>query len=93
MILWNAVPFHPARPDDLLLNRRPSRVELELGAQWLERFLALMKPGRIAAVGQTARGVLPPGTAIVRHPANGGSRQLQIDLSELAADLNHGCAR
>lgn len=93
VILGNAVPFHPAQPDNVLRNRRPSRVELELGAHWLERFLSLMRPGRIAAVGQTARGVLPPGTAVIRHPANGGSRQLRNDLSQLAADLNHGCTR
>lgn len=88
VILWNAVPFHPARPDDLLRNRPPSRDELALGVRWLDRFLALMRPRRIAAVGQTAGRVLPQGTTIVRHPANGGSPQLQADLVELAANLD-----
>ena len=89
VILWNAVPFHPARPDDPLRNRRPSPDELDIGARWLTRFLALMRPGLVVAVGQTAGQALPAGTLIVRHPANGGSRQLQIDLAKLASELGY----
>lgn len=89
VILWNAVPFHPARLDDPLRNRRPSADELVAGARWLARFLALMRPGLIVAVGRTAGQALPAGTLIVRHPANGGSRQLQIDLAGLASELGY----
>jgi hypothetical protein len=32
VVLWNAVPFHPARADDPLRNRRPTTGELALGA-------------------------------------------------------------
>lgn len=88
VILWNAVPFHPARVGDPLRNRPPSTSELILGALWLDRFLALMRPGRIVAVGQTARRALPPGTPVVRHPANGGSSQLAADLAVLRASLD-----
>jgi uracil-DNA glycosylase len=89
VILWNAVPFHPARADDPLRNRRPSADELVVGAGWLARFLALMQPGPVVAVGRTAGQALPAGTRIVRHPANGGSRQLQIDLAGLASELGY----
>lgn len=89
VILWNAVPFHPARLDDPLRNRRPSADELVVGAGWLARFLALMRPGLVVAVGRTAGQALSAGTLIVRHPANGGSRQLQIDLAGLASELGY----
>ena len=87
IVLWNAVPFHPAHADDALRNRTPSASELALGGGWLLRFLDLMQPGRIAAVGRSAARVLPHGTTVVRHPANGGSPQLLADLTALAADL------
>jgi uracil-DNA glycosylase len=89
ILLWNVVPFHPARVDDVLKNRTPRIDEVALGGRWLLRFLDLMHPGRVAAVGRTAGRALP-GTTVVRHPANGGSRQLLADLSALAADLRTG---
>lgn len=87
VLLWNAVPFHPARADDPLRNRAPSPDELALGQWWLERFLALMRPGMIAALGRSAAGVLPRGTRVLRHPANGGAPDLRAGLVELAAEL------
>ena len=84
VVLWNAVPFHPARPDDRLRNRRPRAVELALGQYWLARFVALMRPGTIAAVGQSAARVLPAGTRVLRHPANGGKPLLIAGLIALA---------
>lgn len=88
VVLWNAVPFHPARVDDRLRNRRPSVEERALGLGWLNRFIALMRPGLVVAVGQTARHALPDRTRVIRHPANGGSRQLQLDLVTLAVELH-----
>ena len=87
VVLWNAVPFHPARPDDRLRNRRPRAVELALGQYWLVRFVALMRPRMIAAVGQSAARVLPPGTRVLRHPANGGRPKLTAGLIALADEL------
>ena len=87
VVLWNAVPFHPARAGDPLRNRTPSLDERALGAAWLRRFLELIQPGRVAAVGQTARRTLPAGTPVVRHPAHGGGPQLRADLASLAAGL------
>jgi len=89
VVLWNAVPFHPARPDDRLRNRRPRAVELALGQYWLVRFVALMRPRMIAAVGQAAARVLPPGTRVLRHPANGGGPKLTSGLIALADELGY----
>lgn len=89
VVLWNVVPFHPARLDDRLRNRTPTAGELDLGARWLARFRALMRPALVVAVGQTASRALPAGTRVIRHPANGGSRQLRLDLASLAAEMGY----
>jgi uracil-DNA glycosylase len=85
VLLWNAVPFHPAQSDDPLRNRHPSEAELALGARWLDRFLALMRPGVVAALGQVAAGALPAGTWRLRHPAHGGMPARRAGLVALAA--------
>jgi hypothetical protein len=89
VVLWNAVPFHPARAGDRLRNRRPRAVELALGQYWLVRFVALMRPGTIAALGQSAARLLPPGTRVLRHPANGGAPKLTAALIALADELGY----
>ncbi len=88
VILWNAVPFHPARADDPLRNRPPTDDELALGRRWLVRFLALMQPPLIVGLGESSRRVLPAGTRVLRHPANGGKPRLQAGLIELVADID-----
>lgn len=85
VILWNVAPFHPARADDPLRNRRPTSEELALGRRWLDRFLVLMQPQLVVGLGQSSKRVLPPGTRVLRHPANGGKPRLQASLIELAA--------
>lgn len=86
VLLWNAVPFHPAQSDDPLRNRHPpSPDELALGERWLHRFLALMRPGMVAALGQSAARTLPVGTVRLRHPAHGGMPALRAGLVALAA--------
>ena len=70
-------------------NRTPDPNEIALELGWLDKILVLMRPRRIVAVGLTAAGILPSGTKVVRHPANGGSRQLRADLARLAEDLRH----
>ena len=84
VILWNVVPFHPAAAGDPLRNRLPTVAEFALGSEWLERFLALMRPAQVAAVGRSAQRVRPGWTRL-RHPAHGGRLELQRGL----AFLNH----
>jgi len=87
VILWNAVPFHPAALDDPLRNRTPpTDAEFALGALWLKRFLVLMRPCQVAAVGRSAQRALPAGTVALRHPAHGGKPELQRGLARLMAD-------
>jgi uracil-DNA glycosylase len=87
VILWNAVPFHPARADAPLRNRPPTAEELALGDRWLVRFLELMRPQLVVGIGESSRRVLPPGTRVLRHPANGGKPKLRAGLIELADEV------
>lgn len=62
-------------------------MELALGQYWLVRFVALMRPGKIASLGKSAARMLPPGTTVLRHPANGGGPKLTAGLIGLAVEL------
>ena len=72
VILWNTVPTHPHRPGAPLSNRRPTVPEIEAGAAFVERALALLRPSTVVAVGRVAESVLGERADYVRHPANGG---------------------
>jgi hypothetical protein len=72
VILWNTVPTHPHRPDVPLSNRRPTVSEVELGAAFARRLIALVRPATVVAVGRIAESVLGDAATYVRHPANGG---------------------
>ena len=72
VILWNTVPTHPHRPGEPLSNRRPAVAEVEAGAEFAQRLIALVRPAPVVAVGRIAESVLGEGATYVRHPANGG---------------------
>jgi uracil-DNA glycosylase len=73
VILWNTVPTHPHRPGVPLSNRRPTVAEIEAGAEFAERLIALVRPATVVAVGRIAESVLGASATYVRHPANGGA--------------------
>jgi uracil-DNA glycosylase len=72
VILWNTVPTHPHRPGVPLSNRRPTVAEVEAGAAFARRLIALVRPETVVAVGRIAESVSVAGATYVRHPANGG---------------------
>ena len=83
--LWNAVPWHPYRPDKgMLSNRTPTPRELDASRRHLENFLALYPTARLIAVGRksetalSGRGALP-----VRHPANGGAAGFRAGMARI----------
>lgn len=85
VILWNAFPWHPYKPDKgMLSNRTPTDEEVLCGRPVLQALLAYATQARILAVGQKsaalllAMGITAPA---LRHPANGGAGQFRIQLS------------
>jgi uracil-DNA glycosylase len=87
VILWNTVPTHPHRPGLPLSNRRPTASEIEAGAVFVERALALLSPAVVVAVGRVAESVLGDRAAYVRHPANGGGAAFAAGMRELIGGL------
>src|SRR5450759_5581702 len=53
-LLWNAVPFHPAKDGQTLTNRTPTVAERKAGEEWLRRLVALTQPGLVVAIGRKA---------------------------------------
>ncbi len=87
VILWNAFPWHPYKPDKgMLSNRTPTDEEMGLGQPVLEALRAFAPTAKILAVGQksaallAAMGIEAPA---LRHPANGGAGKFRTQLGVL----------
>jgi uracil-DNA glycosylase len=85
VILWNTVPTHPHRPGTPLSNRRPTVAEVELGAAFARRLIALVRPETVVAVGRIAESVLGAEATYVRHPANGGGAAFAAGMRAILA--------
>jgi hypothetical protein len=83
VILWNTVPTHPHRPGEPLSNRRPTVIEVELGAAFARRLIGLVRPATVVAVGRIAESVLGGDGVYVRHPANGGGAAFAAGMREI----------
>lgn len=89
-LLWNALMQHPHALDNSASNRTPTRHEVRQGRQLLESVVQLFGIQRIICIGKVAeyavRGV---GVQVhtVRHPAQGGARLFQQQISRLYAEF------
>ena len=84
-VLWNAVPWHPHRPNKLRSNRRPTRTEQSASKRHLESFLALYPGARRIAVGNVSQDLFSDYDDVysVRHPSNGGAREFRAGMAKL----------
>jgi hypothetical protein len=87
VILWNAFPWHPYKPDKgFLSNRTPCDNEVMLGQPVLRALMAYASGAKILAVGQksaallAAMGITAPA---LRHPANGGAGQFRAQFGRI----------
>ena len=79
VLLWNVVPTHPGGERS---NRRPTRVEVEAAAPFLDevtRGLAVVAVGRLAAAAT--------GAPYVRHPSHGGAAEFEAGLQQAFATI------
>ena len=90
VVLWNAVPWHPYKPEKgLLSNRTPLREEMDAGLILLESFLKLFPNAERVAVGRKCEESLHQlGEEYigVRHPANGGAPKFRKQLQNLSGN-------
>ena len=90
VILWNTVPTHPHHPDRPLSNRRPTRLEIDQGLEFLERLIAIAEPRTVVAVGRIAEAILGERDALyVRHPAQSGATAFRKGMSAILAAQTH----
>jgi len=88
LVLWNTVPTHPYRPGNELSNRRPTVAEIAAGQSLTRRFLDLVRPRVVVAVGRIALAALGQDARYVRHPANAGATAFRQQMAAiLAAEL------
>lgn len=87
VVLWNAVPWHPYKPEKgLLSNRTPTADELSTGLKHLDSFISLFDGVKLIAVGrkcEESMAELGKNCIPVRHPANGGAPKFRQQVSEL----------
>jgi uracil-DNA glycosylase len=79
VLLWNVVPTHPGSQTT---NRRPTRVEVEAAALFLDE---LTRERHTIAVGRLAEAVLD--APYVRHPSHGGAAAFEAGLREAFATI------
>ncbi len=90
LVLWNTVPTHPHQPRKPLSNRRPTVAEIEACQSLTERFLDLVRPRLVIAIGRIALAALGSDALYVRHPANAGATAFRQQMAAvLAAELRH----
>ena len=84
---WNAFPFHPHKPNNLISNRKPSREELLLGKKYLEKVYELFNCPKVVTIGKVARSVLRnidcKGIIEIRHPSFGGKTEFNKGMERL----------
>lgn len=88
VVLWNAVPWHPYKPEKgLLSNRTPLREEMDAGLVILKSFLELFPRAERIAVGRKCEeslAILGEEFTGVRHPANGGAPKFREQLKNIS---------
>lgn len=91
VILWNAFPWHPYKPEKgMLSNRTPSDAELALGRPVFDALRAYVPEARILAVGRKSALLLENmgvAAGTLRHPANGGAALFRAQFIRAAKSL------
>ena len=87
VVLWNAVPWHPYRPEKgCLSNRTPTQGERNASLGHMRKFLGLYPEALPVAIGRVSEELLSKcGRTVpcVRHPANGGAQQFKDEMAQV----------
>jgi uracil-DNA glycosylase len=89
-VIWNSVPFHPYHAGRPLSVRSPTAREVTLFAERLRRYVAIVEPRQVVAMGRKAEGSLQAmglGCTYVRHPSRGGAPEFRRGMEQVFAGL------
>ena len=92
IFLWNVFPLHPHETDNPFSNRMHSKIERNVGIEFLQELINMLQPRRLVAIGSDAARVIKKfenqkQIFQVRHPSHGGQTQFLTQISKLY-DLN-----
>lgn len=86
-LIWNIFPFHPHKNGINQSNRKPLTSEVQVGLTFLDDLINLFPSIKhIYAIGKVSANIihiLPQYKGIIRHPANGGKKQMNIDMDHI----------
>lgn len=85
-LMWNIFPFHPHQQGNPNSNRNPSKQEMLLGKDILDRLCSLFEIESFYSVGTNAAQILKkdiPTIDYIRHPAYGGSTLCREQLKKI----------
>ncbi|MBI2486417.1 MAG: uracil-DNA glycosylase [Deltaproteobacteria bacterium] len=84
--IWNSVPFHPHKREEILSIRNPTRAEVCNYSSLLSEIISLIKPKRIVTVGKKAEFPLKQNGLsykYVRHPSHGGAKEFSTAIKTI----------
>jgi uracil-DNA glycosylase len=87
--IWNCVPFHAHKQDEILSLRNPTRAEVYNYSSLLSDIISLIRPKHIVAVGKKAEFALKQkgySCIYVRHPSHGGAKEFRTDIKKIFRD-------
>ena len=86
--IWNAIPFHPHKKNDICKNRPPRKKELQQFENFLKELISLIKPEyeKIISIGKKAEKILNElkiDKKYIRHPSHGGKSSFEEEILKL----------
>jgi uracil-DNA glycosylase len=89
-LVWNCVPFHPYKDENIVSVRTPTAVEVRQYSILLAGTIAAIEPEAIIAIGRKAQSSLDrlglPCT-YVRHPSQGGALNFRRGIKRIFGPL------
>lgn len=86
-LFWNSFPFHPYKKYKKLSNRKPTKIEVEEGIEYIDDLIEIFKPLKILSLGrygQISLQKIYPNKIIeyIRHPSYGGKDDFIKGMNE-----------
>ena len=84
--VWNTVPLHPHKPEDILSIRTPASREILQFSGLLKKLIHFLRPSMCIAVGKKAEyalNIIGRQSYYVRHPSQGGAHIFRESIARI----------